>query len=116
MLTMCSSQRDQQLSPLLRLPAELCDKIYEYVLGGYNITFYGGRAEVWSTNPAGYNGYDGSSNVLALQSVCRQLCNETRSLFYSFINEFEITYFVPVGLSLLGWLLFSTSISVSKAS
>ncbi|KAF1959405.1 hypothetical protein CC80DRAFT_490333 [Byssothecium circinans] len=57
--------RNQQLSPLLRLPAELRNKIYSLVLGGCNIP-----DDLPLTRP----------HFLALLATCRQTNTETRTL------------------------------------
>lgn len=89
MLTVNSTRRNEKESPLLRLPAELRNKIYEYTIGGYVIELFE------STKKPHYNmlsqadgHYTALANPTVLSKTCRQLHKETALLPYS-LNTFH---------------------------
>jgi hypothetical protein len=98
-----SALRNQQNSPLLRLPAELRNSIYEYALGGHIIRvkqeISQGRVirflpdfEVFqpaSTSRLKHRSINMTA-LLQLSSVSRQLRAETKGLPYS-LNAFSIS-------------------------
>src|SRR4051812_1008942 len=94
MLTKDSKQWNETRSPLLRLPAELRNNIYEYVLGGKSIclTTRNGKP-VGEICPridppgTGYSSDDRLYGVLQLLYVCRQIYVEARFLSFT-INVF----------------------------
>ncbi|KAF1832936.1 hypothetical protein BDW02DRAFT_624666, partial [Decorospora gaudefroyi] len=78
-------QRNQRDSPLLRLPAELRNKIYRFVLGGNHIRPYCETVMgVWEVS---FPGWAYSRLQLALLEVCRQVYAETKLLPFS-LNRF----------------------------
>lgn len=77
-----------QASPLFRLPAEIRNQIYAYILGGETFNIYCWRR---------YKPYGFATRILrkrkfflALLAVCRQLHSETRLLPFS-LNAFSFT-------------------------
>jgi hypothetical protein len=74
----CSSQQNQQQSPLLKLPGELRNRVYEYALGGTIWT-------VGCTTATGSYGvnYEDRTHQKSLPLTCRQLYLETILLVYS---------------------------------
>ncbi|KAF2035778.1 hypothetical protein EK21DRAFT_84186 [Setomelanomma holmii] len=83
------SLRNQAASPLLRLPAELRNKIFEHVLGGYDI-FVG----IWPRHmerrlDRPFDSFrEGGSHFLGLLQVCQQIYTEAKTLPFS-LNEFS---------------------------
>jgi hypothetical protein len=84
-----STRRNGEESPLLRLPAELRNKIYEYAIGGHVIELFD------STKKPHYNmlsqadgHYTALANPTVLSKICRQLHSETALLPYS-LNTFH---------------------------
>jgi hypothetical protein len=77
----------QRNNLLLRLPAELRNRIYEHVLGGrtyrFKDTVYTGRARLDTK---------GENHILALLYVCRQIYFETALLPYT-MNMFSFRHF-----------------------
>ena len=73
-------------SPLVRLPAELRNKIFGYVYGGMTIVCHGNRITIragpWASSPPVYEPF------VALQQTCRQIYIETALLPFSKINKF----------------------------
>ncbi|KAJ4372173.1 hypothetical protein N0V83_003946 [Neocucurbitaria cava] len=106
------AERENALSPLLRLPAELRNQIYEYVLGGKSICltccvevrkrdlkeegFCTAEIATCVTPPG--SGYDGADpeerSTLNIVKVCRQIHAETRLLIFS-LNIFRYSRPVP---------------------
>jgi hypothetical protein len=92
MLTCCSTLRNQKESPLLRLPAELRDKIYGYVFsGGRIIPHFSPIRNTFAIfqgfirNQTIFGPVHGD-NPLALLYVCRQTYAETALLpFQEFV-------------------------------
>ncbi|KAH4215166.1 hypothetical protein HBI25_153600 [Parastagonospora nodorum] len=93
-----TSRENQKASPLLRLPAELRNKIYQYALSDWIITlsytnndpWYG--QEIVLCTRAGMNDniwYAATSAILGLRSTCRQLRAETGVLPYTLNNRFS---------------------------
>jgi hypothetical protein len=86
-----STARNQAQSPLLLLPAEMRNTIYEYVLGGYDIQIahvshpYHRLRAVLKTDPS----HDSTrlENFLAITRTCRQIRAESNNLAFS-LNEF----------------------------
>jgi len=80
------SNRNSIESPLLRLPAELRNKILGYVCGGMTILFYSEniaiKAGPWSNSPRVRGPF------VAIQQTCRQTYAETALLPFSNINQF----------------------------
>lgn len=80
-----STLHNQKQSPLLRLPAELRNWIYEYALGSLTI-----RKCLF--RPHKFRAFDTSrqerTNLTALASTCRQLYGETRLLPFE-LNVFK---------------------------
>ncbi|CAE7000757.1 hypothetical protein CFE70_001059 [Pyrenophora teres f. teres 0-1] len=72
-------------SPLLRLPAELRNQIYEYALGGHIFYFY-----TECSNEYPHDRF--FHNDIALVYVCRQLNAETALLPYA-LNSFIYRYY-----------------------
>ncbi|KAF2636638.1 hypothetical protein P280DRAFT_552813 [Massarina eburnea CBS 473.64] len=66
------TRRNQIQSPLLRLPEEVRNKIYNYAIGGHNTS----NAWYWDL-----------STVLSLSYVSKQLYHDTRYRIFS-LNEF----------------------------
>ena len=91
-LTRHSTLRNQQVSPLLRLPGELRKSIYEYALGGHvlclkyeaSVQRHGSKITVWGTE--GVNRPQPCS--IAVLRACRQLHLETKRLPFS-LNVFQ---------------------------
>lgn len=80
-LTPKRTQANRRDSPLLKLPAELRETIYEHVFRGliYEGDVDGHRAKPYNT-----------TEPLALRQTCRQIRHETREAFYkSTIFHFE---------------------------
>ena len=97
MLMCYSSLRNQRDSPLLRLPAELCNKFYSYAFGEVQITPFicdhGKIFKVWRQGiciqPTRRRVY--RANLAALLLVCRQIYVEVAMLpFQKF--EFSLHY------------------------
>ncbi|KAJ4296249.1 beta transducin [Kalmusia sp. IMI 367209] len=90
------AQRNSVTSPLLRLPPEIRNKIWEYALGGFQIDVRktGGRKKavklVYTTRPVG-TCYPLSKDYIKptfhLHEVCRQMYFETSPLIYT-LNTF----------------------------
>jgi hypothetical protein len=86
-----STARNQAQSPLLLLPAEMRNTIYDYVLGGYDIKIahvshpYHRLRAVLKTDPS----HDSTrlENFLAITRTCRQIRAESNNLAFS-LNEF----------------------------
>lgn len=76
------AQQNQQQSPLLRLPAELRNKIFAYTLGGKTFKIIPGYYDIPTMNATN------SKYALALLQVCRQIYAETTLLPFS-INTFS---------------------------
>ena len=94
---MASSYEKKQKSPLLSLPGELRNKIYEYALGGNLISpFYLGdddtvfflRSAQYG-NPQDQSTEEAWAKLFNLSKVCRQLYQETKLLPYK-LNVFNI--------------------------
>jgi len=93
-----SSRANQKSSPLLRLPAELRNKIYKYALGDWVVSLLytnddpiRGRKIVPYTR-AGLDDnvwYAATGAILGLRSTCRQLREETGVLPYTLNNRFS---------------------------
>lgn len=79
-----SSLQNQQTSPLLRLPAELRNKIYEYVFGGEHLLVYtqNKRRLVRQKDPTRPLSRD-LPEYPALTAVSRQLNTETKHMVFS---------------------------------
>ncbi|KAH4611199.1 hypothetical protein HBI25_120090 [Parastagonospora nodorum] len=88
-----------QNSPLLRLPAELRIKIWEYALGGkeFRVFYVNSRESLFKTKPSEGN------NVFALLRVCRQIYSETAPLSFA-VNSFSIK--LGYRMSTTGFRLF----------
>lgn len=108
---MTSAERENALSPFLRLPAELRNQIYEYVLGGKSICLTCVEAHKTNLKEEGFctaeiatcvkppgSGYDGGDpakrSTLNIVKVCRQMHAETRLLIFS-LNIFRYSRPVP---------------------
>jgi hypothetical protein len=95
-LTRPSSRRNQQSSPLLRLPAEIRNTIYEYVLGGeswHYLTYIGVRLSLKRRLSKDDERPEKEPHFLALFKTCRQLQAETKllpfklNLFPTFVKD-----------------------------
>ncbi|KAH7399236.1 hypothetical protein BKA66DRAFT_451303 [Pyrenochaeta sp. MPI-SDFR-AT-0127] len=89
------SQRNDIVCPLLKLPAELRNQIYEYVLGGRSIYLTShegiciGEIAPCLTPPGpGYRNADRERGALQLTQVCRQIHAEAHALVFS-LNVFR---------------------------
>jgi hypothetical protein len=93
MLTQPSIALNQIASPLLRLPAELCNIIYEYALGGKEVHLGHGRCETREPQKAPKSPIHLSPTYIyrrrpfSLLRVCRQTNAEARYLPFT-LNEF----------------------------
>jgi len=122
MLKSSSTQRNSATSPLLRLPAEVRNKIFTYVNSGLNIFMWnknfdplrkiGGACR----NPQVLIRHDASPIAsylvalppfLALQAICRQVYNETAMLPFS-TNEYW--YFTNYSLDLCKTLFYEAQL------
>jgi len=87
----CSTIRNQQDSPLLRLPGELRNRIYEYALGDFQIFFkdrsVGRGVEVYTTNEEADKRMIRAPHFQGLTTTCRQVHAETKLLPFA-LNEF----------------------------
>ncbi|KAF1839924.1 uncharacterized protein K460DRAFT_349413 [Cucurbitaria berberidis CBS 394.84] len=95
------AQRNKAVSPLLRLPAELRNHIYGYVLGGKSICLtssdgvcIGEIAPCLTPPESGYNGNEEEHGALQLLYVCRQVHAEARLLIFS-LNVFRYSKPLP---------------------
>ncbi|KAI8940022.1 hypothetical protein NX059_003744 [Plenodomus lindquistii] len=83
--------RNRRESPLLRLPAELRNKIYEYALGSYELLIitgpYGKKKYLMVKRPMHTVPSESLGNFLALTRTCRQINTETDRIPYA-INQF----------------------------
>jgi hypothetical protein len=94
--TNCSTLRNAQESPLLRLPSELRNKIYEYALGGLKISL-GGRSEdggIWYTfsqpiNAGRFVSISKTRPTAPLMLTCRQIYTEAELLPFR-LNQIEL--------------------------
>lgn len=83
-----SEARNRQQSPLLRLPGELLNKVYEYVMSGVTISVFAapkrwGPYELHTNVVDPVTALTTTSNALettGLTRVCRQIHSETRLL------------------------------------
>jgi len=94
-----SSRQNQLQSPLLRLPAELRNQVYNYALSDWNIRIF---YQEYSMKPVKHMSaicrptYNTGSwiptnkAILSLPSVCRQLNMETKLLPFTLNNEFGL--------------------------
>lgn len=78
LLTSASTQENQVHSPLLRLPAELRNRIYELAFPTTAIKVH----PAWD-DPKVYPGYDGPRGIMALLQTCRQINAEATEFFLS---------------------------------
>ncbi|KAH3914438.1 hypothetical protein HBH56_089250 [Parastagonospora nodorum] len=74
-----------QNSPLLRLPAELRIKIWEYALGGKEFRLLSGSSRKSSVQPRPSE----KKNAFVLLRACRQIYSETAPLSFA-VNNFSI--------------------------
>lgn len=92
-LNHASFQRNKQTSRLLRLPAELRNRVFGYVFGGKSIALYiknnvgsyGGEIRPYSTPPDErfYSTIHSQNDILKALTVCRQIYSECRDLPFS---------------------------------
>jgi hypothetical protein len=83
-LTKVTTLRNQRQSPLLRLPAELRNKVYAYVLGGREIELCGyQRCQICNQAPYRDAISHYPRNLLNLLHACRQCHSEARLLPFS---------------------------------
>lgn len=94
-MTLTSTQRNDVVSPLLGLPAELRNRIYELVLGGKSIYLTSNRRVcIGEIAPCvippgpGYKSIDREHGALQLLQVCRQIYTEAQALVFS-LNTFR---------------------------
>ncbi|OSS49745.1 hypothetical protein B5807_05819 [Epicoccum nigrum] len=81
--------RNQEESPLLRLPAELRTKIYEFAIGGYVIELFESKKKPCYNVLSQADGhYTAFAKPTVLSEICRQLYKETAFLPYS-LNTFH---------------------------
>lgn len=98
----------QSTSPLLRLPAELRNKIYAYVFSGYRISvifFPGGGSFCYATLSGTElrfhsSGRKAFKTIIAFSRTCRLLYAESRVLPYKYS-----TYRISLVLNFTFWLL-----------
>ena len=93
-----STIENQRSSPLLRLPGELRNQIYEYALSGWQIqmaysrAIYGQQAvycrRIGETEDDWTGWIEATQAITALPVTCRQLCAETQLLPFTLDNEF----------------------------
>ena len=89
MLNIHSTRRNEAESSLLRLPAELRNKIYEYAVGGHVIELISSKKKPHYKMLSQANGhYTALANPTVLSKICRQLHKETALLPYS-LNTFH---------------------------
>jgi hypothetical protein len=89
---MIRSLRNQQQSPLLRLPAELRNKIYGHVLGGFIISFRTSRPRHHCLIRFKVSRKIGEFKPSNLLLICRQINAEAQLLPFE-LNEFN--YRIP---------------------
>jgi hypothetical protein len=89
---MIRSLRNQQQSPLLRLPAELRNKIYGHVLGGFIISFPTARPRHHCLIRFKFSRKIAEFKPSNLLLVCRQINSEAQLLPFE-LNEFN--YRIP---------------------
>jgi hypothetical protein len=89
---MIRSLRNQQKSPLLRLPAELRNKIYGHVLGGFIISFRTSRPRHHCLIRFKFSRKIGEFKPSNLLLICRQINAEAQLLPFE-LNEFN--YRIP---------------------
>ncbi|KAF1948794.1 hypothetical protein CC80DRAFT_571655 [Byssothecium circinans] len=99
------TQRNQLESPLLRLPGELRNRIYSYVLGNHIIDQYGlledgetYKEKCMCCTLAEYGRYSSSpplyiKSLLTLPSTCKQLYTETHMLIFT-LNILQLGHIV----------------------
>ncbi|KAH6637851.1 hypothetical protein C7974DRAFT_390380 [Boeremia exigua] len=99
--TQPSTIRNQQTSPLLRLPAELRNKIFTFIIGGHSISVFGEddgiarssnsgltyRARTYKSRKPRKHATPTTPIVSNLHLACRQIYHETSTLFFT-LNEF----------------------------
>ncbi|KAF2639451.1 hypothetical protein P280DRAFT_550206 [Massarina eburnea CBS 473.64] len=85
-------QKNSSDSPLLRLPAELRTKIFDYVTSGSSVTLtmincVGSNVEPWDTKPCLRSTvpstYTPFEHDFALARTCRQIYHETSTMLFS---------------------------------
>ena len=84
-MTQCSARQNQRDSPLLRLPPEIRNQIFEYALGGHTIWLQ--DAPKWRRGVK----HKKTRNLLALLAVSRQAYAETAMIAFS-LNTFCADY------------------------
>ena len=82
---------NHESSPLLRLPAEIRNMIYEYALGGYDMQAEGpgdfnSGFELCTMDNDGHRSFN-VKHLTALTRTCRQIHTDTHLLFYQ-LNSF----------------------------
>lgn len=85
----CSTTRNQQLSPFLRLPAEVRNQIYTYYFQSLVIdicapTSHARKYSTCSYDKSGQSLLNYGANACALTRACRQLSAESRLLLFQF--------------------------------
>ncbi|KAH4311692.1 hypothetical protein HBI81_129930 [Parastagonospora nodorum] len=118
-------ERNRQRSPLLRLPGELRNKVYEYVLSSVTVSVfppsdaqYRYQLHAHISGPVAAPTADPTvSNAMALTRVCRQISVETVSLplqlFTFYINSDEsfpkfLNYLLPIQRDAIKTIQIST--------
>ena len=86
-----STLRNQQESPLLRLPAEIRNAIYHYALGGNNVPCH--DLDMFKDPVGDWTPTRPVSNLTTITRACRQTHAESALLFFK-INQFG-TIFDP---------------------
>ena len=81
-----SAHQNQRESPFLRLPAELRNKIYGYVLGGKDY-----KSPFWQAFESSQDELLRDKESLSLLSVCRQIYKETSILPFQ-LNTFQFEH------------------------
>ncbi|KAF9699381.1 hypothetical protein EKO04_002171 [Ascochyta lentis] len=76
------TRRDQTHSPILSLPAELRNKVYEYAVGGQNIRIECSPEGLRESNPSLFR-------EAALRRTCRQIRNEVDPYMQFALNTFS---------------------------
>ncbi|KAF1997456.1 hypothetical protein P154DRAFT_578877 [Amniculicola lignicola CBS 123094] len=82
-----TTKKNEQDSPLLRLPAEIRNTIYGYVLGGKTVTKEGWEGRMTDKDTFEISG----RQSLALLGVCRMIYAETAFLPFT-LNDFHFDY------------------------
>ena len=79
MLKFTSSLRNQRESPLMRLPAELRDSVFKYLLGGQELRIMVYEDPLLASRPMGDTGhFKDTKNFVTITQTCRQAHSDTK--------------------------------------